>query len=92
MSLSVLAADCHAGGLLTVFCLESQPGHQQTPTAWSGETSTHFDIPSLSQSVSIVVHLLPTVVKKEHTQYTHPKVKALKQQYILMLMLEWVHE
>lgn len=37
MSLGVLAVDCHVGSLLTVFCLESQPGHQQTPTARSGE-------------------------------------------------------
>lgn len=37
VSLCVLAVHCHDGCLLTVFCLESKPGHQQTPPAWSGE-------------------------------------------------------
>lgn len=32
-----LAVGCHAGGLFAVFCLESQPGRQQTPAAGSCE-------------------------------------------------------
>lgn len=38
VSFSVVADCNHAGCLLAIFCLESQPGHQQTTYAGSGES------------------------------------------------------
>lgn len=56
----VLAGDCHAGVLLTFFCLESKPGHQQTPPARSGELPDFILFQShcllLFSFVSILIH------------------------------------
>lgn len=43
-SVGVLADRHHAGRLLAVLCLESQPRHQQTPSARSGESWEMFDL------------------------------------------------
>lgn len=43
-SVGVVADRHHAGRLLAVLCLESQPRHQQTPSARSGESWEMFDL------------------------------------------------